>query len=331
MSPEPVTAVVGTPLIIMGSPRSGTTFLARMVNRFLDVYVSRDNGTLLRVHSRLSHYQPLSNDDNLKRLIKHLYADRFIQERLVARGLTLSEDEVFARMGRRRSYAALIDVIFSAIAAERQKQAWGYKRASFARMTGADFNELFPTAKFVHIIRDAREVGLSMRRSRGAHERNWHFAALDWASHVQSGRQLGRQLDPARYLELRYERLMAEPAVVLTELLDFSGAGADREARVASIRAEVPGLAKEGNTDKWRTQAPADGIRQIERVAGGLLRDLGYELVNPAVVGEPIGKLELAWLHADRVFRNVFHTEFSITGQYRLEVLKERLRARFGS
>jgi hypothetical protein len=167
-----------------------------------------------------------------------------------------------------------------------------------------------------------------MRRARGAHERNWHFGALDWVSHVQAGRQLGHELGPSRYVELHYERLMAAPAVVLTGLLDFAGAGSDRDARVRRIHAEIGGLVKEGNTEKWRTQVPAEGIRQIERVAGPLLRELGYPLVNPDVAGAPIGRMELAWLYTDRVFRNLFQTKLGVMSRYRLEALKERWRAR---
>jgi hypothetical protein len=328
MSPDVTHGSALTPLLIMGSPRSGTTFLAHMVNRFFDVHVCRDNGTLLRVHRELSHYEPLSDDANLKRLIKHLYADHYVQKRLIARGLKLSEEEIFARVPQ-RTYGALIETILGAIAAERKKGSWGYKRASFARMTGRHFDDLFPTARFIHIIRDAREVVLSMRRSPGAAlERSWHFGAVDWVSHVSKGRGIGQRIEPGRYFELRYERLMAEPAVVLTEILDFCGGGSDRDARVARIRAEVGSLVKQANTDKWRTEAAADGIRQIERVAGPLLQELGYALVNPDVAGAPVGSVEMAWLHTDRVFRNLFQSKLSVMGRYRLEVLKERWRAR---
>jgi len=47
-----------SPLLIMGSPRSGTTFLANMVNRFFDIRLNRDNGSLLRFYGLLSHYDP---------------------------------------------------------------------------------------------------------------------------------------------------------------------------------------------------------------------------------------------------------------------------------
>jgi hypothetical protein len=302
-----------------------------MVSRFFDVHVARDNGALLRLYAKLSHYEPLSNDENLRRLIRHVFADHYVQERLVARGMKATEDQILARLDTDRTFSALIDTVYGAVATENGKSRWGYKRASLARMTGRNFNELFPTARFVHIIRDAREVALSMRRSRGSHERNWHFGAVDWTEHVEAGRQLGREVGPGRYHEMLYERVMADPAGTLTELLDFSGAGPDREARVATIRAEVPGLVKSGNTEKWRTLVPAEGIWQIERAAGPLLRDLGYPLVHPDIAGAPVGRVELAWLSIDRLFRNVFQAKMRIAGRYQIEMLKERWRARFGA
>ena len=331
MSRDTAVASTITPLIIIGSPRSGTTFLAKMVNRFFDIHVSRDNGTLVRLRRELSHYEPLSDDAHFRRLIKHLYADHYIQERLVARGLKLTEEELFERVPE-RTYSALVETVFSTIATERRKRAWGYKRASLARMTGGHFNDIFPTARFVHIIRDAREVALSMHRTRtAALERSWHFAAVDWASHVGAGRDIGKQIDPGRYIEVRYERLMAEPAAVLSQLLDYAGGGPERDARVARIHEEVAQLVKPANTEKWRTLAPAAGVRHVERVAGPLLRELGYPLMHPEIAGAPVPATELAWLHANRIVSNLFQTKLGVMSRYRLEVIKEHWRARFGA
>ena len=318
-----------TPLLIMGSPRSGTTFLAHMVNRFLDIHICRDNGTILRFHRILPHYEPLSDAGNLKRLIQHLYADHYFQSRLVARGLKLSQSELFDRVGR-PTYGGLIEAVFGAVAARQGKRTWGYKRASFARVEGHHIDDLFPGAKFVHIIRDARDVVLSMRNSRDLLlERSWHFGAVDWVSHVRTGQRIGRQLGPERYLEVRYERFMAEPAAVLGEILAFCGGGIDADARRARIQAEIGTLVKSGNTEKWRRQVPPHGIHLIERVAGPLLEELGYPVLNPEAAGAPIRTGEKAWLYVDRVFRNLFHTQFGVLARYRFEVLKANHRARF--
>lgn len=139
---------------------------------------------------------------------------------------------------------------------------------------------------------------------------------------------VNRFFESGRYLEVRYERLMAAPAAVLTEILDFHGGGADRDARVERIGKEAASLVKEGNTEKWRTQAPDDGVRQVERVAGPLLHDLGYALVHPEIAGVPMGFTEMAWLQSDRLVRNAIQSKLRVFGRYRLEVLTERWRAR---
>ena len=318
-----------TPLLIMGSPRSGTTFLAHMVNRFFDMRVSRDNGTLIRFHGLLSHYEPLSDDANLRRLISNLYADHYIRQRLMGRGLALSQAELFKQV-RERSYSGLVETIFQAIATERGKGSWGYKRASLARMSGSNVNDIFPQAKFVHIIRDGREVVLSMRAAaRALLERSWHFGAVDWVSHVSLGKDVAARIGADRYMEIRYEHLMASPADVLVEILDFCGGGPDRDARAARIHAEVGDLVKGDNTEKWKSQMPAHAVRQVERVAGPLLQALGYTLRFPEVSGKPIGTLEHAYLRGQRAVLNLLGAPLNGLLQYRISVLAAKQRARF--
>ncbi len=325
----PPTATAHAPLLIMGSPRSGTTFLGQMVNRFLDIHICRDNGTMLRFHRNLSHYAPLHEEANLRRLIQHLYADHYFTERVRQRGMALSEAELLARV-EPRTYGGLISAVFSATALGHGKNNWGYKRAGFARVTGHQIDDLFPGARFVHCIRDARDVVLSMRSSTDLLlERSWHFGAVDWVSHLTTGRALGRQLGPDRYMEVRYEQFMAEPVKVLTDIVAFTGGDANDE-RLARMREELPKLLKADNTEKWRRAVPPDAIKTIERVAGQLLADLAYPVINPDVVGQPIGVVENVGLHADRISSNLFRTQLGVMARYRLEVVKSHLRARFG-
>jgi hypothetical protein len=325
MSPRETLA----PLVIIGSPRSGTTFLSHMVNRFFDMRVSRDNGTVLRFHRLLKHYEPLSDAGNLRRLISHLYADHYFQERVIARGLSLGEADLFERV-HPRTYAALVAAAFGAAAESYQRTSWGYKRASMARSTSGNVNAVFPKARIVHIIRDAREVALSMRAASGALlERSWHFAATDWVSHVSSGRELAAEVGPQRYTEIRYEELMSSPADTMIRVLDFLGGGANRDASAARIRAEIDGLVKRDNTAKWRKQLPEGGVRQIERVAGPMLLELGYPLTAPDIAGKPIGLGERAYLQADRLLRNVLGVPLQGAWRYRIEGFKRAKRAVF--
>jgi hypothetical protein len=87
-------------------------------------------------------------------------------------------------------------------------------------------------------------------------------------------------------------------------------------------------LTKSDNTEKWRQQLPAKGVRQIERVAGPLLRDLGYPLVFPDVAGQAVGKVELSYLYGQRFVLNLLQAPLRGVFRYRFEVLKGRRRAR---
>jgi hypothetical protein len=284
---------------------------------------------MLRFHKLSRRYEPLTDDDNLRRLIDHLYRDHYFTERLRHRGFTLSERELFPRV-RERTYGGLIAAIFSATAASHGKRHWGYKRASFAKADGDHLDALFPNAKLVHIIRDARDVVLSMRTSTDLLlEHSWHYGATDWVSHVQIGRQVGQRLGSGRYLEIRYERFMAEPAAVLAEILTFWGGDPHPEERLARVHAEIGRLVKSDNTEKWRRAVPPPAVRTIERVAGPLLAELGYPVVNPDIAGRPISRAERAWLQVQRVCEILWHTRLDALARYRLEVVKSFHRGTF--
>lgn len=84
-----------------------------------------------------------------------------------------------------------------------------------------DLGEVFPQAKFVHIIRDGRDVARSFYRlgwspSTTAALRHWHRA-------VTIGRAFGQKLGPKRYLEVSFDALLADPERSLRNIVDFVG------------------------------------------------------------------------------------------------------------
>lgn len=168
--------------------------------------------------------------------------------------------------------------------------------------------QLLPTARFVHIVRDGRDVVVSQVRASRAWGRGWAptsalIAAKLWRDHVVAARTI-RRLTPA-YVEVRYEDLLSDlgPAL-LSDTLGFCGVHATREdceeihrrfaldqskqppssvlwggevrRRLGSAPPEPAGFSGEGGPGAWRVELTEFDRVAIERVVEPLLRELGY-------------------------------------------------------
>lgn len=151
--------------------------------------------------------------------------------------------------------------------------------------------ELFPGAAFVHVIRDGRDVGLSLqaagrswlsRRRRG---HDYRATAARWAAGVSFARTEARRHD-LRYTEVRYEDLRAGPGRELRRLLDFCRMPVSDDVVSAIIMETRLETRRQGAQDAFRRSGEVGGWRKrfnvldrlrFDRAAGDLLVELGYE------------------------------------------------------
>ncbi|MGD0770983.1 MAG: sulfotransferase [Tepidisphaeraceae bacterium] len=161
----------------------------------------------------------------------------------------------------------------------------------------APLGTMFPDARFIHVIRDGRDVACSLvtmdwfdprTGAKRDYVQNVAKAAGYWRRIVQHARQ--QAADPAlagRVIEVRYEALVADVEGIMRQVLDFLGEAWDPailEAHKKS-RAHEP---RESSTDqatkpiydtsigRWkRDMSPADRIA-FKSEAGPLLKELGY-------------------------------------------------------
>jgi hypothetical protein len=188
------------------------------------------------------------------------------------------------------SLSASIGAVFAAYASKSGKPRWGDKTPAY--LTELDcLNALFPSAYFVHIVRDGRDVALSWS------QQSWgppdFLSAIQlWERRLELGRKMLRMLPPRRWIEMRFEDLVANPRhqlIALTSFLEVpfedqmvEGYRTVAHAKVGSQRAlsHHSGLNRMPSSDqafKWKKVLGAGDQSLASEVAGRLLLDLGYE------------------------------------------------------
>jgi hypothetical protein len=149
---------------------------------------------------------------------------------------------------------------------------------------------LLPESRFVHVVRDGRDVAPALRDASFG-TRSLGRAAIQWARMVESGRSAGERLGP-RYCEVRYEDLASNPEPTLRRVcemleLSFDPAMLDeghRRERAKSMieRADRPADHQKllrpptPNVRSWRTDLDQRDIALIEALTGPTLDVLGY-------------------------------------------------------
>jgi Sulfotransferase family len=287
------------PLFVLGVRRSGTTLLRVMLDRHPALAVPDESYFISTLAAR--HRGRID-------------ASSFCDD--VARISTLRDwgvrpGDVRERLRAGAETADGIAAIFETYAAHRGKPRWGDKTPMYMSRLGL-LERLFPEARFVHVVRDGRDAARSFLEMPAglvteswAHPRGVAGFACQWRTEVRAARALGRRTGAVRYLELRYEELVADPASALESVAAFAGlqfdpvmlaypGTVDVAAKPHQARLAQPPTV--GVRD-WRSDMPAADVAAFEAIAGDTLAACGYEAADTAPPRSP-ARARLAWYEA---------------------------------
>jgi hypothetical protein len=280
---------VGPPIFVVGCPRSGTTLLRLMLDAHPHLAIPPESHFIPQVARVRSRYERGGGFD-AERMARQVFAGIRFQD------WHLPQEAVLAaiRERRPRDLAGAVECFFVAYADAHGKPRWGDKTPGYSIELPL-LSQLFPDARFVHLIRDGRDVAVSLMEVPRP-PRSFAEAAQVWAFRVAKGRRDGEPLGPDRYLELRYESLVDDPETALKAIcaiadLDYGPSMLEyhREDPAASVPERNWGHHRnlampptKGLRD-WRTRMRDADQQLFEAVAGGELTALGYERRFPNV------------------------------------------------
>jgi hypothetical protein len=266
-------------LFLVGYQRSGTTLLRAMFDTHPSMAVPDESHFILRMAMRRRRYEqrgPFHTEEFLRDLLqRHRGRSWWVPQDDVRRDFAATPPRDVADAFRR---------VYRCYAASRGKSRYGDKTPSYVLNIGR-LARLFPESRFVHIIRDGRDVALSiLERPFGPD--TIEEAAFRWRQAIRRARAEGSPLGEERYREVRYEELVDEPHGVLRSLCSFADLAFDpamtryyenKELILERSWFRPISLPPTKGLRDWRRDMAPRDLALFESLAGGTLEDLGYE------------------------------------------------------
>ncbi|HEY6712446.1 MAG TPA: sulfotransferase [Rubrobacter sp.] len=289
-------------VFIVGCPRSGTTLLRRLVDTHPHIAIIHQSRFIPNFFERRRGLTPQG-------LVTTKLVDRLLEARGV-KNLETSREmlESLVEAGEPVSYSTFVTGVFDLYGKGQAKRLVGDKTPAYVRRIPT-LNALWPEARFVHLIRDGRDVCLSAINWRKADHALGRFstwgvdpittAAVWWEWHVRLGREDGGSLAPNLYHEVRYEALVSVPEETCAALCDFLGLPYDdamlkfhqgRENADPNLDAKKAWRPLTPGLRKWSEQMPAEDLERFEAAAGDLLEELGYPRACPPPPEEKLAR-----------------------------------------
>jgi hypothetical protein len=273
------------PVFIVGCPRSGTSFLYHLL---------LSAGGFAEFHTQMNVYdvlEPIYGDLGVRRnkaaaLEEWLRSKAFECSRLHGESIRSKVLEGCQSAGD------FLRIVMHEIARNQGVDRWiDSTPTNIPHMLRIHSD--FPDAFFIHIIRDARDVALSLDKRSWSRPLPWDeensllAAGLYWEWIVRKGRKNGSLLGP-KYIEIRYEDVVHKLGETLGRLSDFiqHDLNYDRiqQRRIGSVDKPLTSFKEdlqEGRfkpVGRWKEKFPHSKLVEFEALVGRYLHELGYAL-----------------------------------------------------
>ncbi len=280
---------------VVGASRSGTTLLRLMLDAHPELAVPPETHFVQTVGQRCREAT-----NQLDCFMKTVTSSNRWPD------FHLDADILEARLKQRRAsnLSQAVRGFYELYAEGQGKQRWGDKSPGYI-MHMRTVQDLLPEARFIHLIRDGRDVTLSVKELWFG-PNSVRDAAEWWVSRVTAARD---QLTGLRhYLEIRYEDLVQSPEPTLRRIcefidipwhpamLDYHRSASERIAELdtdvykqgggrvvaAEERRSVHALTSRppdpNRIGRWRQEMSEADRADFEAIAGPMLQSLGYDL-----------------------------------------------------
>ena len=195
--------------IIVGVARSGTTLLRLMLDAHREISIPPETGFIPPIARLKSAGAALREE-----------VFRTITRATTWEDSTLSTEALWEALSMIEPFSAAdaIRAFYRLYATQHGKPRWGDKTPLYCLHLDT-IQTFLPEARVLHIIRDGRDVALSVRGLWFTPGHDMESIARDWCVRIETARRLSRHC--RYYLEVRYEDLVRNPHQMLLRICEF--------------------------------------------------------------------------------------------------------------
>lgn len=272
-------------VFIVGRGRSGTTLLSSLLDAHPRICVAPESMFIMYLYRR---YRRGPWDAGRVRAFAR---DLWLESRM--RFWRLDRDEVERTLLARAApvgFGGLCGEVFACHARGRGRgdaKVLGDKNPGYSLFV-PELREVFPSARFVHVVRDPRDNVYSFSRV--------PFDADDTATlayrwnHYNAAILEATRRFPSAFLRLRYEDLVRAPESELQRLCRFLDVEFVAEMLVRRPATTAPSWHPHRNVPvsdslagRWQREMNSEDVRLVDRICSPVARELGYDVECPDV------------------------------------------------
>jgi hypothetical protein len=285
------------PVFIIGNPRSGTTLLRLMLTNHQNIVIPPECGFAVWFYEK---YHSLHFSENeISAFIQDLSGARKIE----TWNLDYAQLRKYIISSEVASYPQIVAAVYKFYGHSLGKNArrWGDKNNFYLHHIET-LSTMFPSAQFIHIVRDGRDVACSYKAlsksqiiSRYAPDLpvSIQEIAHEWMENIQKIRTSFKKLPSWQVLEIRYEDLVSSTVKELQKICDFLGEPYDpamelyylknkqeQQEPVEFLQWKVKTLEKPTTTEigKYKRELSGLEIKEFEAIAKQILGMYHYEI-----------------------------------------------------
>jgi len=276
------------PIFIVGTERSGSNLLRLILDTHPNISIPHPPHIMHEIAPLEQRFGDLTQDKNFRSLIDA--AVRIVELHFAPWDIDIDRERIFKEAGDKNTYC-IKRAIYEQFMRAKGKKRWGCKSTFMIHYTDV-VRKYHKVPKFIHLIRDGRDVAVSARDSVFNHFHPYYVSLL-WRDQQKLAMRLSVELPKEQFVTVHYEALVSNPEKEVRKICDFIGedyvdemlkyASRPDSTALAGVSKSWENLSKPilaNNTKKYQYKLTRDEIFAVERNAFKELSHFGYVLEN---------------------------------------------------